>query len=218
MPLYKDDILGGQWYRQPWNSNQCFWFESQRINFNILHVKQAALAMERETKRAENQTSCLIHSQQCGLQSGLFIPLILLLCSPSNLTTSQWCSTQPSSNKAQIPAFILLLHCEGLLTPPSQSSNLHARGMARSFHYESALRDTRNQKRLCWMFIHRSNFFNSRWLSPLYFSSHVEVLASHLALKPVHCKHSSGGLFPYFFFSILPIYPISSQYKYRSLS
>lgn len=47
---------------------------------------------------------------------------------PLNMTTSQWCLTQPSSNKAQRPAFILLLHCEGLLTPPSQSSNLHTEG------------------------------------------------------------------------------------------
>lgn len=133
---------------------------------NSLHVKQAA-----------PQTSCLIHLQQGGLQRGLFIP-------------------SSSSNKAQRPAFILLLHCEGLLTPPSQSSNLHAEGWQGLSIMSQPWGDTRNQKRLCGIFIHRSNyyFFNSRWLSPPYFWSHVEVLASHLALKQVHCKHIFGGM------------------------
>ena len=128
------------------------------------------------------------------------IPLV-----PSPLLASKWCMTQPSSDKAQRPAFILLLHCEGLLAPPSKSSNLHTEGW-RGLSI-SALRDTGNQGAFVGYLSSVATTTNSRWLSPLCFWSQVEVLASHLALKQVHCKHTFWWLwFPYFLFSILPIH------------
>lgn len=81
------------------------------------------------------------------------------------------------------------------------------------------LEEHQESKMLCWMFIHRSNyyyFFNSSWLSPLYFWSNIEVFASHLALKQVHCKHILAGLIsiPFLYFT-KSLGPISSQYKCR---
>lgn len=69
---------------------------------------------------------------------------------PLNLTTSQQRWTQPSLNKAQRPAFILLLNCEDLLTPPpSPSLSLNAEGWRGLFFFfgcQSALRDARDQR------------------------------------------------------------------------
>lgn len=44
---------------------------------------------------------------------------------------------RPSSNEAQRTALLLLRHCDGLLTPPSLSSVLHARGVAKSLDHTS---------------------------------------------------------------------------------
>lgn len=117
--LYKYYILGGQWYWQPWNSNQHF----DLNQFNNLHVEQAALAM---IKRAENQTSCLIHLQRCGLQSSLFI-LSSFSWYPQTWQDLSGVWHRPHLTKHK-DLLILLLHCEGLLAPPSQSSNLHTVG------------------------------------------------------------------------------------------
>lgn len=128
--------------------NGLIWISTDQ--FNNLHVKQAA---GWESDLMFNSFAAVWVAEQP------FYPLILLRCYPQ---TRQYLSlTEPSSNKAQIPAFILLLHCEGLLTPPSQSSNLHAEG-------QHGLEGPQKSKRLCWIFIHRSNyyyFFNYCWLS-----------------------------------------------------
>lgn len=68
---------------------------------------------------------------------------------PSSSTTSRRCLTRPSSNKAQRPAFILLLHCEGLLTPPSQPSHLRTEGR-QGLSITSQARGTPGIKEALW--------------------------------------------------------------------
>lgn len=87
--------------------------------------------------------------------------------------------------------------------------------MARSFHYKSALRDTRNQRGFvgCSSTVATTTFSTILADFLLYTSlSQVEVLASHLALEQVLCKHTSGGcdfrtFCSVFYPSICPIYP-----------
>lgn len=120
-----------------------------------------------------------------------FYPLILLLCYPQTWQhlSGVWHSPHQTKHKD------LLLYCYSTVKAswlhPHNPQTYAQRGgkVGLEGHQES--------KRLCWIFILCSNyyfFFSSRWLSPLYFSSQVEVLASHLALKQVHCKHTFGGM------------------------
>lgn len=124
--LYKDYILGGEWYRQPWNSNQCFWCKSPQINLTTSMWDKLPWWWKKKKKGWESDIMFNSSAAVRVAEQPFLSPHPPLL--PSNLTTTQWCLAQPSSNKAQRPAFILLLHCEGLLTPPSQSLNLHAEG------------------------------------------------------------------------------------------
>lgn len=72
--------------------------------------------------------------------------ILLLLCYPQTWQHLSGVWHSPHQTKHNRPAFILLLNCEGLLTPPSQSLSPHAEGTARSFHYQSALKAARNQR------------------------------------------------------------------------
>lgn len=65
-------------------------------------------------------------------------------------------------------------------------------GMARSFHYESGSRDTGNQRGFVGYLSAVATTTSSILADFLLYTfwSHVEVLASHLALKQVHCKHT----------------------------
>lgn len=119
-----------------------------------------------------------------------FYPLILLLCYPQTWQhfSGVWHSPHQTKHKN------LLLYCYSTVKAswlhPHNPQTYTQRGgkVGLEGHQES--------KRLCGIFILCSNyyFFSSRWLSPLYFWSQVEVLASHLALKQVHCKHTFGGM------------------------
>ncbi len=148
-----------------------------------------------------------------------FYPLILL-CSP--LTWQQLSGVWHSSHQTKHKD--LLLYCYSTvktlwLLPHNPRTCTQRDGKV--FPLRVGLEGHNESKRLCGIFIHRSNyyyyyyyyyyFFSSCWLSPLYFRSHVEVLASHLALK-------TGPLqthFWWFFllsFSVLPsICPTSLQ-------
>ena len=129
-----------------------------------------------------------------------FIPSSLHLCHPHTWQHLSGVWLGPRTKHKD-----LLLYCystvNGLSTPPSRSSDPHAEGMARPFHL--GLEGHQESRRLWWIFILGSNFyyfFGFRWLSPLYSWSQVEVLASHLALKQVHCKHTFSWLWFTFFF------------------
>lgn len=89
--------------------------------------------------------------------SGLFILL------PTKSATRRRCRTKTTSNKAQRPAFLLLLHCEGFFSPPSFPWSSHKSRAATG----SALR-------------HRSPSVATAAAT----GSIVEALASHLALQP----------------------------------
>lgn len=155
-----------------------------------------------------------------GCRAAFFYPLILLLCYPParQHLGGVWHSPHQTKHKD------LLLYCYSTVKASwlhPHSPRTYARRDGKVFPLRVRLEGHRESKRLCGIFIRRSNyyFFNSRWLSPLYFLITCWGVSQPPCLEtgPLQTHFLVVGI-PYFLSSVSPIYPISSLYEYKSLS
>lgn len=162
------------------------WFSTDR--FNGLNVKQAALEM----KEKKGWELTLFAAVWVAERPFILSPLILSYPQTWQHLSGVWLSPHQTKHKD------LLLYCYSTVKDswlhPHNPQNLHAEGWQGLSITSWPWGRHQESRRLCWILIHCSNYYFFLILTDfLLYLSQVEVLASHLALEPVLCKHTFGG-------------------------
>lgn len=161
------------------------------LNRSILRPQCKTSCPSNEGKRAGNW----IYLQQCGLQSGLLssLPFSSLTLKLDSISVVFDSALIKQSTKT---CFYTVTPLWRTLDSTLTILKIYTQRDGKVFPLRVGLEgDTRNQRGFVgyWSTVATTTFFDSYWLSPLYFWSQVGVLASHLALEQVLCKHTFGG-------------------------